>query len=55
MKYTGNELCDLCIEIMKWWSDNTFLTYGEINVLLYSTNTCFCKCILCHIYIFQEV
>lgn len=35
MKYTGNELCDICIEIIKWWSDNTFLTYGEINVLLF--------------------
>ena len=35
MEYTGNELCDICIEIIKWWSDNTFLTYGEINVLLF--------------------
>lgn len=31
MKYTGNELCDICIDIMQWWSDNTTLTYGEIN------------------------
>ena len=35
MKYTGNELCDICIEIMEWWSNNTPLTYGEINVLLF--------------------
>lgn len=35
MKYTGNEICDYCIEIMEWWSKNTPLTYGEINVLLF--------------------
>ena len=35
MKYTGNELCDICIDIMQWWSNNTTLTYGEINVLLF--------------------
>ena len=35
MKYTGNEICDYCIEIMEWWSKNTPLSYGEINVLLF--------------------
>lgn len=35
MKYTGDTLCDICIEIMVWWSKNTPLTYGEINVLLF--------------------
>lgn len=35
MKYTGNEICDICIDIIKWWSDNTFLSYGDINILLF--------------------
>ena len=33
--YTGNELCDLCIDIMAWWANNTPLSYGAINVLLF--------------------
>lgn len=32
---TGNELCDLCIKIMEWWSRNTPLSYGTINVLMF--------------------
>ena len=33
--YTGNELCDFCIDIMEWWGNNTPLSYGAINVLLF--------------------
>lgn len=32
---TGNEICDICIDIMQWWSNNTGLSYGLINVLLF--------------------
>lgn len=27
--------CAACIDIMKWWANNTPLTYGEINILLF--------------------
>ena len=33
--YTGNNLCDMCIDIMVWWSRHLPLSYGEINILLF--------------------
>ncbi len=30
-----NNICDICIEIIEWWSNNTPLSYGTINVLLF--------------------
>lgn len=30
-----NALCDLCIEMLEWWSRCTPFSYGEINVLLF--------------------
>ncbi len=30
-----DQLCYYCIDIMHWWADHTFLTYGEINILLF--------------------
>jgi hypothetical protein len=30
-----DELCQLCIDIMKWWSNNSNISYGTINVLLF--------------------
>lgn len=33
--YTGNEFCDFCIDIIAWWGNNTPLSYGAINVLLF--------------------
>ena len=35
MVFTGNEICDICIKIMVWWSKHGPLNYGEINVLLF--------------------
>lgn len=32
---TGNYICDLCIDIMRWWSNNTSMSYGLINVILF--------------------
>ena len=32
---TGNYYCDFCIKIMEWWSRNTPLSYGAINILLF--------------------
>ena len=33
--YTGNYYCDICIDIITWWSRNTPLSYGAINILLF--------------------
>lgn len=30
-----DELCQLCIDIMKWWSNNSGISYGTINILLF--------------------
>lgn len=30
-----DELCRLCIDIMKWWSNNSGISYGTINILLF--------------------
>lgn len=30
-----DEFCQLCIDIMKWWSNNSNISYGTINVLLF--------------------
>ena len=30
-----DELCQLCIAIMKWWSNNSGISYGTINILLF--------------------
>lgn len=35
MIHTGNEICDICIKRMSWWSKHGPLNYGEINVLLF--------------------
>lgn len=35
MTYTGNEICDFCINVIEWWSKNTTFSYGEINVILF--------------------
>ena len=32
---TENGLCNICIEIMQWWANNTGLGYGAINVILF--------------------
>ena len=35
MNELGTELCDLCIDIMKWWAHKTGISYGLINILLF--------------------
>lgn len=30
-----DELCQLCVDIMKWWSNNSGISYGTINILLF--------------------
>lgn len=30
-----DELCQLCIDIMKWWSNNSGISYGTINIFLF--------------------
>lgn len=30
-----DQLCNYCIEIMHWWADHSFLTYGQINIILF--------------------
>ena len=35
MLHTGDEICDFCIDVIAWWSNNSPLSYGELNVLLF--------------------
>lgn len=30
-----DKLCEDCTKLLEFWADNSFLTYGEINVLLF--------------------
>lgn len=30
-----DELCQLCIDIIKWWSNNSGISYSTINIFLF--------------------